>query len=222
MKTIAIVEDDRLLNEALSRMLSGAGYRVLRGYTLQDGIRLIYEDPDLMIIDIGLPDGKGTEICRRAGEYSRIPVLFLTARDEERDMLEAFDLGADDYLVKPFPMTVLLKHVEAILRRTGGEENRIIYRGLAIDPDRKAVFCDGREVRLTPREYSMLELLARNKGKVVTKRMILEQVWDADGAFVEENTVNVTLNRLKKKVEPDPADPIYIRNVFGLGYTFGE
>ena len=119
-------------------------------------------------------------------------------------------------------MPVLLKHVEAILRRTAGEETGILYRGLKISPERKQVLRDGTEIRLSAREYALLELLAKNKGKVVTKTMILEQVWDADGSFVEENTVNVTLNRLKKKIEPDPVNPVYIRNVFGLGYTFGE
>ena len=222
MKTIAIIEDDKLLNEALSRMITKAGYETLRAYTLREGISLIYRLPDLMIIDINLPDGEGTKLCRQAREYSTIPVLFLTARDEEQDMIEAFELGADDYLVKPFPMPVLLKHVEAILRRTSGEEEGILYRGLRILPERKQVLRDGKEIRLSAREYALLELLARNRGKVVTKPMILEQVWDAGGSFVEENTVNVTLNRLKKKIEPDPANPVYIRNVFGLGYTFGE
>ena len=222
MKTIAVIEDDVLLNEALSRMLAGAGYQILRAHTLREGLDLIPQLPDLMIIDINLPDGEGTEACRQAREYSQIPVLILTARDEERDMIKAFDLGADDYLVKPFPMTVLLKHVEAILRRIAGEETGILYRGLKISPERKQVLRDGTEIRLSAREYALLELLARNKGKVVTKTMILEQVWDADGSFVEENTVNVTLNRLKKKIEPDPVNPVYIRNVFGLGYTSGE
>ena len=97
-----------------------------------------------------------------------------------------------------------------------------LYRGLTINPERKQVAREGKEIRLTPKEYALLDLLARNRGRVLTKTMILEQVWDNQGAFVEENTVNVTLNRLKKKIEPDPEKPVYIRNVFGLGYTFGD
>lgn len=222
MTTIGIVEDDELLNEALARMLEKKGYEVKRAYTLREGMRLMKENPDLMILDRSLPDGQGTEICQAARAYSKIPVLFLTARDEEEDILQAFDLGADDYLVKPFSMAVLLKHIEAVLRRAGGEPPVILYRGLAINPDRKQVVFEGKELRLTPREYELLELLAKNRGKVLTKAMLLEQVWDSQGAFVEENTVNVTLNRLKKKIEPDPENPVYIRNVFGLGYTFGD
>lgn len=222
MTTIGIVEDDRLLNEALARMLEKKGYYPLRAYTLEEGMKLIRQKPELIILDINLPDGEGTRICKAAREYSRIPVLFLTARDEEEDMLRAFDLGADDYLVKPFSMAVLLKHVEAVLRRTQGEQEVFLYRGLTIDPERKQVAREGEEIRLTPREYALLELLARNRGRVLTKTMILEQVWDNQGAFVEENTVNVTLNRLKKKIELDPENPVYIRNVFGLGYTFGD
>lgn len=145
MKTIAVIEDDVLLNEALSRMLAGAGYQILRAHTLREGLDLIPQLPDLMIIDINLPDGEGTEACRQAREYSQIPVLILTARDEERDMIKAFDLGADDYLVKPFPMPVLLKHVEAILRRIAGEETGILYRGLKIS--RKGNRFSGMEQR---------------------------------------------------------------------------
>ena len=151
-----------------------------------------------------------------------MPVIFLTARDEEEMMMEAFDCGADDYLVKPFPFQVLLKHIEAVLRRTGGEKAQLFYRELFIDFDRKEVRLAEEPVRLTAREYEVLALLARNRNRVVTRAMMLEQVWDAEGAFVEENTVNVTLNRLKKKIEPDPKHPVYIRNVFGMGYTFGE
>ncbi len=222
MKTIGIVEDDRLLNEALAKMLEKNGYQPLQAHTLEEGMKLIRQKPELIILDINLPDGEGTRICQAAREYSRIPVLFLTARDEEEDMIQAFDLGADDYLVKPFSMAVLLKRVEAVLRRTQGEKEVFLYRGLTIDPERKQVAREGEEIRLTPKEYALLELLARNQGRVLTKTMILEQVWDNQGSFVEENTVNVTLNRLKKKIEPDPENPVYIRNVFGLGYTFGD
>lgn len=222
MKKIAIIEDDRLLNEALARTLAKAGFSPIRGYTFAEGINLIDEKPSLMIIDINLPGGEGFEILRRAREYGEIPAIFLTARDEEEDMIRAFDLGADDYLVKPFPMQVLLKHIEAVLRRTQESKRLFQYRGLTVDFDRKKVSYENQEIKLTAKEYKLLELLARNKGRVVTKELILERIWDAEGSFVEDNTVNVTLARLKKKIEPDPANPIFVKNVFGLGYMFGE
>ena len=173
-------------------------------------------------ISMRVSDGDGLELCRKARASGGIPALFLTARDEEEEMIKAFDFGADDYLVKPFSMAVLLKHIEAILRRTGKKHEIFQYENLKIDFERKQVFRETEEVRLTAKEYKLLEILAKNKGRVLTKTMLLQQVWDAEGAFVEENTVNVTLNRLKKKIEPDPSNPIYITNLFGLGYTFGK
>lgn len=222
MNTVAIVEDDRLFNEALHQILKKAGYETARAYSFGEGMALIEKTPDLIIIDVNLPGGEGFELCRRARDYGQVPVIFLTARDEETDMIKAFDLGADDYLVKPFPMAVLLKHVEAVLRRSSSERDILSYMDLQIDFQRKSVSYQGAEIKLTAREYGVLALLAKNQGRIVTKEMILEQVWDAEGAFVEENTVNVTLSRLRKKIEPEPVSPIFIRNVFGMGYTFGK
>lgn len=222
MKRIAIVEDNPLFNEALYRTLVKAGYEVVRAYTLAEGMRLIDSSISLMIIDINLPDGEGLAICKKAHGYNQIPVIFLTARDEEADMLKAFELGADNYLVKPFPMPVLLKAIAALLRRTEEDSDTFVYMDLKMDFERMHVTYKDVEIRLTPKEYKLLELLVRNKGRVVTKSMILEHVWDREGAFVEENTVNVTLNRLKKKIEPDTSNPVFIKNVFGLGYTFGK
>ena len=176
-----------------------------------------------MIIDVGLPDGDGFFLCKKARKTQNLPVIFLTARDEETDMLRGFDCGADDYLVKPFSMPVLLKHAEAVLRRTKSDEPEIFfYEDISIDFERKRVLRQGETVNLTLKEYSLLELLAKNRKKVITRQMMLEKLWDSSGSFVEENTVNVTLSRLRKKIEPDPANPIYIKNVFGIGYTFGD
>lgn len=222
MKKIAIIEDDQLFHEALQRALKKAGYQVAGAFSLAQGYEVLKEHPSLLIIDRNLPDGDGLELCRKARASGGIPALFLTARDEEEEMIKAFDLGADDYLVKPFSMAVLLKHIEAILRRIGKNYEIFQYENLKIDFERKKVFIETEEVRLTAKEYKLLEILAKNKGRVLTKTMLLQQVWDAEGAFVEENTVNVTLNRLKKKIEPDPSNPIYITNLFGLGYTFGK
>lgn len=225
MQTILIVEDDVLLNQALRDMLSQAGYTVRQAYDRENAGKLLQGEVNLLLADVGLPDGTGVTLCRQAKEEQHIPVIFLTARDEERDIVYAFDHGADDYLVKPVSMVVLLKHVEAVLRRSTRPEastDQFSYQALRIDYLTKKVEIDGTVVHLTPKEYGILELLARNYKKVLTKQMILEQVWDSRGSFVEENTLNVTLNRLKKKIEPVPSKPVYIRNVFGLGYTLGE
>lgn len=222
MKKIAIIEDDKLFHEVLHRTLKKAGYQVTDAFSLAQGYEVLKEYPSLLIIDRNLPDGDGVELCRKVKVCEHIPVLFLTARDEEKEVIKAFDLGADDYLVKPFSMAVLLKHIEAIFRRMGKNREIFQYENLKIDFERKQVFSETEEVKLTAKEYKLLEILAKNKGRVLTKTMLLQQVWDVEGTFVEENTVNVTLNRLKKKIEPDPSNPIYITNLFGIGYTFGK
>lgn len=223
MKTIVIIEDDVLLNEALCKTFTNAGYCAKGAHSMKQGMAFFNESVSLAVIDIGLPDGDGITLCRKVQSLYKTPVIFLTARDEEADMLHAFDSGADDYLVKPFPMAVLLKHVEAVLRRAVEENPQIFhYEELSIDFERKLVKIRDNTVKLTPKEYRLLELLAKNRKKVVTKNMMLNQIWDEEGSFVEENTVNVTLTRLKKKIESNPANPVYIKNIFGLGYTLGD
>ena len=149
-------------------------------------------------------------------------VIMVTSANDTDIVRSLLNRGVTDYLVKPFPMPVLAAHIQAVLRRTGGSRNELHYLDMYIDYDKKQVQLAGSPVKLTPREYQLLELLSQNRGRVVTKDMILEKVWDSRGVFVDDNTVNVTLNRLKKKIEPDPSHPLYIRNIFGLGYTFGE
>lgn len=220
-KIIGIVDDDELLCEAVSQMLLRAGYEIRRAGTVREAKHLMEGQPDLLLVDAGLPDGDGTELCQLAHEKWKIPVIFLTARDEEERVMQAFDTGADDYLVKPVSFNILLKHMEAVLRRSENQGRKMFYNELMIDFDRMQVCFGNQMISLTQKEYQLLELLAENRGRVVTKKMMLEQIWDANGAYVEENTVNVTLNRLRRKIEPDPQHPVFIRNVFGLGYTFG-
>ena len=136
-------------------------------------------------------------------------------------MLAAFDTGADDYVVKPFSMKVLLKRIEAVLKRNN-EKERLSYRELLLFPAGKQVFVEGREIRLTAKEYQLLEYLKKNQGQVLTKENILERIWGISGQFVVDNTVSVTVGRLRKKIEPDARQPDYIKNVFGLGYRIGD
>ena len=220
MYKIAVIEDDTLLGQALVEMLTSHGYQAFAAESVTKARRLLERQPvDLLLIDRGLADGDGVELCRQRSGQEKLPAIFLTARDEEEDIVEAFDAGADDYLVKPVALAVLLKHIEAVLRRTGGEPNQVFYyQDFSLDYDRKEARIQGKPVALTPKEYGILEVLTRNQKKVVTKRMLLEKVWDDGGNFVEENTLHVTLNRLKKKIEPDPAHPVYVKNVFGTNW----
>lgn len=238
--TIGIIEDDRLLNQALDMSLKSAGYATVCARTKKDALSLLGNGESLLLIDIGLPDGDGITLYRELQDKyrskfrgdaqtqpaadSKIPAIFLTARDEERDMLAAFDIGADDYVVKPFSMKVLQKRIEAVLGRRGAEggERAVRVGELVLYPDRKRVFVRNQEISLTAKEYRLLEYLAENQGQVLTKENILEHVWGLDGQFVVDNTVSVTINRLKKKLSPDAAESCCIKNVFGLGYRIDE
>lgn len=222
MRTIAIVEDDKLFNKALSISFEKEGYNVLNGFNANDGKNLVSLNPDIMLLDIGLPDGNGIDVCKYVRSVSHIPVIFFTAKDEEIDMIRGYDSGADDYVVKPFPINVLKKKVDAILKRENPQTDILKYRGLTIDYDKKTVYYKDKGIKLSAKEFKLLEYLAKNKGQVLSKQKILEQIWDSEGSFVDENTVNVTINRLRKKLEPEDSDTVFINNVFGMGYRFGE
>lgn len=219
MIKIGLIEDDKLLNESLSILLSKEGYKIYRGYSLADGIKLLEEELDLLILDLMLPDGLSFSLAERS---SGIPIIFLTARDKETDMLRAYSGGCEDYIVKPFSPEILKYRVQVVLRRNGIKSDSLRFQGLMIEYNKRKVSIRQKQISLTAKEYQLLEYLSRNKGQVLSKEMILQRIWDLDGNFVEENTVSVTINRLRKKLGKKPDGSEYIKNVFGMGYVFGE
>lgn len=218
---IGIIEDDRMLNQALKKALEKEGFEVSQAFSCREAgeMRKEHAKEALLLIDVTLPDGNGIRLYEEMAREREIPAIFLTACDEEKEMLAAFDAGADDYVVKPFQLKVLMKRIEAVLRRR--DRSRALSFGeLEVWPDKRRVFRRGQEIRLTSREYQLLEFFMNNRGQVLTKEMILESVWGIDGQFVEENTVSVTVGRLRRKIENQKET--LIKNVFGLGYRFGE
>ena len=214
---IGIIEDDKLLRKALDTSLKNQGYTTILAASRKEAIKNIDSSVDLLIVDIGLPDGDGINLYQELQKNGKIPAIFLTAKDDEKDMLKAFDTGADDYVVKPFSMKVLLKRIEAVIGRNN-REKQLACGEIILFPDKKQVYKNEKEIILTAREYQLLEYLMYNQGNVLTKENILEYVWGLDGQFVVGNTVSVTINRLRKKIETDAGSPIYLKNVFGLGY----
>ena len=218
---IAIIEDDEITRLELSKLLNTQGYETV---LLTDFGNLTDElkqySIELVLLDINLPDGNGLEFCKKIRETSETPVLFLTANDTEEDMLEGFGVGCDDYISKPFSIEVLRKKVLAVLKRTGIGKFRMKYRDLELDKEKCVVLMKGQEIHLTSTEYKLLLYLMENRGRVVTKAMLLEQLWDIDGNFVDDNTVRVNIKRLRQKLHDEKQE--YIVTVFGMGYTFGE
>ena len=223
---ILIVEDDRALSRGLEFTLGNQGYRVLTADTLSRAEAVIREaGTDLLLLDIGLPDGSGFDLCRRvrsSGEiFADLPVIFLTACDEEVHVVMGLDLGGDDYITKPFRVNELLSRIQAVLRRRNGRQGiRNLEEGLTVDMDRHTVLRDGQTVPLTSTEYRLLRFLYENRGAVLLRERILEQLWDTDGHFVDENTLSVYIRRLREKLEEDPGNPRYIETVRGLGYRW--
>ncbi len=224
MENILIIEDDRILNRGVSFALKKEGYRVISKFNISEGKAYIMEnDIDFLLLDINLPDGSGLDLCEQLNNKINFPIVFFTANDTEEDMIKGFERGCDDYIVKPFSMDVLKLKINAILKRSVEIEKWIFkYKDLKIDFESRKVFIKEKEVNLTGTEYKLLELLSKNKGRAVTKEIILEKLWDSNRNYVDENTISVNIRRLRKKIEEDAKNPRYIITLFGIGYILGE
>ncbi len=218
-----VVEDDRALNEGIAFALRREGYLTNSAYSLREAREKLGERMHLVLLDINLPDGDGREFLGSVLTGQPAPVLLLTARDTEEDMLQGFRAGCDDYITKPFSMPVLLMKIAAVLKRSEGVSRQIYTNGeLLYDFENKTLTRRGEPVELTALECRLMELFLCNRGIVLTRERILERIWDADERFVESRTLNVTIRRLRMKVEENPEKPIYIKTVFGLGYKWED
>jgi two-component system KDP operon response regulator KdpE len=221
---ILLVDDEVSIQRAVGALLRSRGYDVdIAGTGAQALELLARRTPVLIVLDLGLPDIEGTEVCRRVREASPVPIIVLSARGSEADKVSALDLGADDYVTKPFGPEELLARIRVALRRTGGEtppETGLFRAGsLTIDYDRRRVVRDETEIRLTPKEFDLLSLLARNHDRVLTHRTILKEVWGANAVEQPEHLWTLVA-QLRKKVEPDPSNPKYVVSEPWVGYRF--
>lgn len=222
-KHILVIEDDRALNDGIVFALERERYTVHSAYTLAEAEKCLRKKMNLILLDINLPDGDGRTFLKNVLSEQPVPVLLLTARDSEADMLKGFQAGCDDYITKPFSMPVLLAKIAAVLKRSEGASRRIyVNGGLVYDFEKKSLTRHGTAVELTALEYRLLELFLHNRGIVLTRELLLERIWDADERFVEGKTLNVTIRRLRMKVEENPEQPEYIKTVFGMGYKWED
>jgi two-component system, OmpR family, response regulator RegX3 len=222
MAAILLVEDDESLSSGLSFALDREGHAVTCAATKAEAERLLARQGfDLLVLDVMLPDGSGFDICASVRRRSRTPVIFLTARDEEVSIVRGLDLGADDYVAKPFRVRELTARIAAALRRASPAEHGVIRAGpLSIDLAAARVHRGGEDVRLTAEEFRLLCLLATHPGQVLTRAAIMERLHDSEQSFVDDNTLSVYVRRLREKVEEDPAAPRLIVTVRGVGYRW--
>ena len=220
MAKILVVEDDLALSAGLCFALDESGHLTAAAYTCQKARQLLKTDRfDLVILDVNLPDGNGFDICRECKSSApKLPVIFLTANDLERDELNGFDLGADDYITKPFSIQVLKRRVEAVLRRGTAGSDCFDDGFLRLDFQALTAARNGERLSITPNEYKLLRLLTANAGAVMTRRLLLEKLWDSGGNFIDDHTLTVTMNRLRAKIED--AGHTYIQTVRGMGYVW--
>ncbi|HEY6000118.1 MAG TPA: response regulator [bacterium] len=224
---ILVVEDDPQLRRFLRTALGAQDYRLVEAETVKEAlIAATTHNPELVLLDIGLPDGNGIDLTRRIREWSRVPIIVISARGREDDKVAALDAGADDYLTKPFGVNELLARIRVGLRHAlaGGSlpEAPVLEIGeLRLDLARRQVTVAGAEVHLTPLEYRLLALLAQNAGKVLTHRQILKEVW-GPGAVAETHYLRVFMAQLRRKIEADPARPRLLLTEPGVGYRLRE
>ncbi|OPD23674.1 transcriptional regulator [Clostridium botulinum] len=237
MTKILLVEDDTALAIGVEYTLKQENYEVKRAKNLKEAREILKEEElDLILLDLMLPDGSGYDFCSEVREESLIPVIFMTACDEEANVVLGLDMGGDDYITKPIRIRELLSRINAVLRRRTKEaesknknikennlnSNKIISKDIIIEPLKAKVFKGEEEILLTAGEYKLLLILLENKGNVLSRNILLEKIWDVDGSFVDGNTLNVYIKRLREKIEKDPKKPEYIETVRGIGYRWSE
>jgi two-component system KDP operon response regulator KdpE len=221
---ILLVDDELPIQRAVGALLRARGYDVDVAISGADALRIFRDrPPDLMVLDLGLPDLEGTEVCRRVRAGSQVPIVVLSARGTEADKVNALDLGADDYVTKPFGPEELLARIRVALRRVMTEDQaetgQFRAGGLTIDYDRRRVAINDAEIRLTPKEFELLSLLARNHDRVLTHRAILKAIWGPNAVEQPEHLWTLVA-QLRKKIEPDPTNPKYLLSEPWVGYRF--
>lgn len=217
MKRILLLEDDRALNRGISLKLEKEGYEVLSAFSVKEAEEQFQKGKlDLIISDITLPDGNGMDFCREVRKRSDVYIIFLTALDQEVDIVNGYDCGADDYITKPFSLLVLISKVNACMRRTEKQSGQILISGdLEVHCHTMQVYRNRDAIVLSKKEIQLLICLMEHAGTVLTKEQILERVWDKDGQFVDDNNVTVNISRLKNKLDTNA-----IENIRGLGYIW--
>lgn len=224
MKKILVIEDDLALSTGLCFELNMSGYLTVAAYNCQNARQFLQNERfDLIILDVNLPDGNGFDYCREVKvSLPELLIIFLTARDMEQDELNGFELGAEDYIVKPFNMQILKHRVEAVLRRgnSSAKNSSDYYEDTRLQLNFAALtaVCNGKKLAITPNEYKLLRILITNTGNLVTRHTLLEKLWDCDGNYIDDHTLTVTMNRLRAKIETEGYS--YIQTVRGMGYIW--
>lgn len=218
---ILIVEDDQTIAMGISYSLIQEGFEPEEVYNKNDALKKIEETSyDLYLLDLTLPDGTGYEICKRIKEKEDAPVIFLTACDDEVNVVMGLDMGADDYITKPFRIRELISRIKSVMRRYGGKSNRSIIElgNVKVNLQEAKVYRDQEEIILTALEYRLLVTLINHRGQALSRNQLLEGIWDISGDYVNDNTLTVYIKRLREKLEEDPTNPTVIETVRGIGY----
>lgn len=219
---IFLLEDDEAISIGLTYSLENEGYNVTLAKSVKEAEKIIDEKEfSLYILDLTLPDGSGYDVCKKIKAKGDLPVIFLTAYDDEVNVIMGFELGADDYISKPFRVKELMLRIKSVMRRYSNETSDGIIKinNLKINTNEAKVYKNNEEIILTAMEYRLLLILLSNRGKVLSRTALLENIWDVAGDFVEDNTLTVYIKRLRDKIEEDPAKPEFIKTVRGLGYV---
>ena len=226
MVRVLVVDDDQLTLRSVAYLLQQEGYGVVTAATGGDAIEEVERGrPDVILLDIGLPDVGGVEVCRRLRERTSVPIIFLTARRAEAEKVVALDAGGDDYVTKPFGVAELAARIRAVLRRSrsvaGPLPEQLAGGGIVLDRGSHRILVRGEEVALTPREFDLLHFLMANAGRAVDRQRIFDAVWGI-GFFGDQNALDVYVRQLRRKIERDPDQPELIQTVRGVGYRFAE
>lgn len=229
LPNLLLLEDDFSLVEGLQYALEKNGFslEIVRSVKEADVLLKKQHNFDLLLLDVTLPDGSGFSVCeqvRQSGDHT--PIIFLTAADEETNIIRGLDSGGDDYITKPFKLGELCSRIRALLRRSGAKKNTdanyLVSGAISIDLLAGKAFCQGQTLELTNAEYRLLCLFVRNVGRVLTRTIILDIIWDGNGNFVDDNTLSVYIRRLREKIESEPSQPKQLITVRGVGYRWTE
>ena len=224
MNHVLLVEDDLSIIDGLEFSLQKNGFNVDIARTVKEAFLALNDKTyDLLILDLALPDGSGFEICKKVRRSSHVPIIFLTASDEEVNIVMGLDMGGDDYVTKPFKLNELISRINALLRRSklsNSAQHELASNGITIKLLENRVWKNNREIELTASEYRLLCLLMQHPGSILTREMILDRLWDHNGNFIDDNTLSVYVRRLREKIEDDPDNPLFLLTARGLGYRW--